>query len=131
MTPVEREAREPRTVGEKVERDGIMAAMLACTEIAEALGRIPAGEWDYRFQSEPTWRICLNGGKSEHWQPPNAPKIPQFHVYIERSGWPLALFNAADGTFMFSAENDFMQAADKELRVLRGAIPPSPQEKIT
>lgn len=107
----------PMTVGEAVQRNGYCVVMLKLVDLAQAVGRIPVGEWDYRFVSDPTWRVCMNGGASATWTPPDAPAIPRFESYLAHQGWPAALVNAAGGHCMVP-EDRIIAAIEREIAAL-------------
>ena len=108
---------EPRTVGEAVEEEGYSELMLAVVELAERCGRVPVGQWAYRFTSEPRWRLYVNGGDKD-WTPEGAMTIPRFHALLERDGWPVALVNAASGTIMGVPEEVTIAAVQRETELL-------------
>lgn len=101
------------TIGERCDAHGYAEAMVAIMELARALGRIPVGRWDYRLETAPEWRVCVNGGDAA-WTPPDGPEIPRFHAYVERDGWPVAMLNPADGTFVAGLEDAFIAAIRQE-----------------
>ena len=109
----------PRTVGELVEERGLCAIMAKVADLAQVLKRLPAGEWDYSFQSDPRWRICLNGGQAPTWSPPNAPAIARFDGYAEFNGWPAGSFNAAGGVMVGDLEDALLAALDREVAAVR------------
>lgn len=107
--------RAPLTLGEACEQGGYAEAMIKIAELAQAVGRMPAGEWDYRFTTDPRWRICLNGGPHDTWTPPEAMAVPRFHAYLEYHGMPAGLINPADGTMLVGAEAQFVAAIAIEI----------------
>ncbi len=104
----------PITVGEKVDRDGVCEAMLRVAELAQVVSRTPVGEWDYRFTTNPHWRICVNGGTHDEWQPVKAPPVKRFTVYIEFNGWPAGIIDAAGGRMIKGLETPFIDAVANE-----------------
>ena len=108
---------EPRTVGEAVEQNGYSELMLAVLELAEHCGRVPVGQWAYRFTSDPRWRLYVNGGEAE-WRPVGTVTIPRYHALLERDGWPVALVNAAGGTLIGVPEDVTIAAVQRETELL-------------
>lgn len=107
------------TVGEKVDRDGYCLVFVRIAELAKAVGRIPAGEWAYRFTTDPRWRFWLNGGKQDRWTLPNGTELSRFEAYIEYDGTPLGFVNAAGGTMLWGAEDTTLAALEDELAAVR------------
>jgi hypothetical protein len=110
---------EPKTVGEAVEQHGFCEVMLRIVDLAKHLGRIPAGEWDYRFASDPKWRICLNGGTQPTWTPTDAPAVERFYAYLEYNGWPAGIVNAAGGSVALN-EDRIIAAIEREIAHVQG-----------
>lgn len=110
---------EPTTLGEAVDQRGYAQVMVLVGELAHVVGRIPCGEWEYRFTSDPRWRVCLNGGAQATWTPPEAPAIPRFHAYLEFNGWPAALVNPAEGTLINIDEASVIAALETEIDAQR------------
>lgn len=119
-----------QTVGEVFEAHGPCALMAKVVELAQKQQRIPVGEWDYRFTSDPRWRLCINGGKDAEWTPPEAPPVKRFEVFMEFNGWPAATFNVVEGCVIGVTEDQILAAFDAELeariaatRLQQGALP--------
>lgn len=104
------------TVGEKVDRDGPCVLMVKVCDLAQKHGRVPVGEWDYTFASDPKWRLCMNGGPHDSWSPEEGIDVPRFEVYVQFNGWPAALFNTAGGQVIGISEDEIVAAFEKELR---------------
>jgi hypothetical protein len=111
-------AKPPITVGEKVERDGYCLVMVRLMDLAKALGRMPCGEWDYTFRSDPRWRVCLNGGVHAEWKPPDMISVPRFNAGVMVNGWPAGLVDAAGGTLIAGVEEQLLAAITRELNDL-------------
>lgn len=71
--------------------------MLAISELAELAGPRPLGEWQWRFQTDPVFRVFVNAGTQPVWIV-DVWAIPQHHALIEHDGRPLALGSAEGGT---------------------------------
>lgn len=104
------------TVGELVDQRGPCQLMLAVMALAEKHGRIPCGEWDYRFESDPKFRLLLNGGTKPEWKPTGAfMPVKRFECVIEHDGWAVANFNTAEGVVLGGfTEADLLAAIDRE-----------------
>lgn len=110
--------KEPMTLGEMCDTHGYAEVMLKVGELAQALGRIPVGEWDYRFTTDPQWRVCVNGGQSAEWTPPEAPAVPRYHALFEYNGWFAGLVNPAEGTMLAGMEARAIAAIEQEIRAV-------------
>lgn len=108
-----------QTVGDVFDERGPCLLMAKVMDLAEQVGRMPFGEWDYRFQSDPRWRVCVNGGTSSEWTPPDAPAIKRFESYVEFNGWPAATFNTVDGAVIGITEDRILVAFEQEISDLR------------
>ncbi len=109
------------TVGEAVDQHGYCELMMRIADLATVLKRVPFGEWEYRFVSDPTWRVCVNGGTAAEWTPPDASPIPRFHAMVEKNGLPAAIFNAAGGSCLLS-EGKIIAAVDAEIAHAKAGI---------
>lgn len=106
------------TVGEIFDREGPCLFMVKVLELGEKHNRQPVGEWDYWFASDPRWRLIVNGGGSDEWQPAGAfAPVKRFECAIEYNGWLVASFNAVGGAVIGLTEARILEALERELAV--------------
>jgi hypothetical protein len=87
------------TMGEAVDRHGPCVVFVAIADLAQAVGRIPIGEWAYPFTTDQRYMLWVNGGKELHWQPEGCVAlIDRFYAYLEFNGWPASLVCPAGGS---------------------------------
>ena len=106
----------PTTVGDIFNQRGPCVLMTKVVELAEKIGRIPIGEWDYLFTHDPAWRLIVNGGQVAEWHPDGAfMPVKRFEAAVECGGWLVASFNTVDGCVVWKTERDVIAAFDREL----------------
>ena len=96
-----------QTVGEVVEQRGPCELMALVVELAEAYGHLPVGHWT--IDLEPGWQLTVNGTKDE------IDHVPPWHAMMTRRGFPVVIFDSADGTAMWQGE-------DEAIAVLQRAV---------
>ena len=112
------------TMGEVVDRLGPSTTFVAIADLAQAVGRIPIGEWAYTFATDHRYRLWVNGGPQAHWQPSGcAALIDRFYAYIECDGWPAALLCPAGGSVTMD-EGKLIDALKRETAAVTKAGEP-------
>jgi hypothetical protein len=107
---------DPKTAKDVFDERGPCALMMKVLTLAELKNRVPVGEWDYQFASNPAWRLCVNGGLFETWTPSkDVPPIKRFEAYVAYQGWPAAIFNTVEGIVTGVTETMILDAFDTEI----------------
>lgn len=111
------------TMGDKVARDGSCEAFVAIADLAQAVGRLPIGEWAYgRFGSDDRYQLWVNGGPSQKWTPEGcSAEIDRFYAYVEFNGWPAAVVCPAGGTVSMD-EGQLIDAITREVAFVCGGM---------
>lgn len=86
-------------------------------DLAEVLGveniKELEGCWEYRFGDK--WLLKMNG------HPEEIDGVPAFHCYMERGGFPAAVFNPYGGTTLGGSEDELIAVLDEAIRAARSS----------
>jgi hypothetical protein len=107
--------KEPRTLGEAVDQNGVPELFEHIRQLAERHGRIPVGRWTLPLHDG--WTLRVNGS-GEEWD-----NLPRYSALLEgtRNGWPvLAMVDPAGGNLIGVTE-------DEACAVLQHAISAGPK----
>lgn len=104
----------------------VCEAFVVVCEMGVAMNIAPVntmpGCWEHQVDDH--WWIAMNGHNDE-MVTSKGQKVPPFHVYAERNGWPCMLFSPAGGGGFTSPTRPEGDMEREFIEAVRAATPPT------
>jgi hypothetical protein len=109
------------TLGEAVDKNGPLLCFELIRQLAEKVGRIPVGFWEYALSAD--WKLTVNGTKEKR------DEVMPYHariVGVGKAGWPIvAILNPAQGSVMGGTQDDIEIVLRRALEIASKPNPPA------